>query len=328
MLQKNAVAYINSDGNGRGFLNAGGSHALEGLVDEVAKGITDPQTGVSVYERLKAYEVMNAASPALAKQAMDKTSMSIEALGSGSDFSPFLQHIGIPSLDVGFGGEDNGGEYHSIYDSYANYIRFKDPGFYYGAALSKVAGHISLRLLEADLLPFDFRFLYKKIKTYTAELETLIGTLRESTAVDNEIIRKKYAQLAADSSKPYFSPPVKQEVPYIDFSPLENAVATLGKASDHAFEIFQRNGLNENQKDSLNQLVYRAEQELLLKEGLPMRPWYKHVLYAPGFYTGYSVKTLPGIRESIEQRNFSRAETEIKRAAAAIHQLAGYLSAF
>lgn len=328
LLQKNAVAYINSDGNGRGFLNAGGSHALEGLVDEVAKGITDPQTGVSVYERLKAYEVINAASPALAKQAMDKTSMSIEALGSGSDFSPFLQHIGIPSLDVGFGGEDNGGEYHSIYDSYANYIRFKDPGFYYGAALSKVAGHISLRLLEADLLPFDFRFLYKKIKTYTAELETLIGTLRESTAVDNEIIRKKYAQLAADSSKPYFSPPVKQEVPYIDFSPLENAVATLGKASDHAFEIFQRNGLNENQKDSLNQLVYRAEQELLLKEGLPMRPWYKHVLYAPGFYTGYSVKTLPGIRESIEQRNFSRAETEIKRAAAAIHQLAGYLSAF
>jgi len=327
ILQKNTVVYINSDNSGRGFLSAGGSHALEGMVDEVAKGIMDPQTGVSIYERLKAFEVVNAPNAADAKEAMDKSTLVLEALGTGSDFSPFLQHIGVPSLDFEFAGENEGGEYHSIYDSYADYIRFKDPGFYYGAALSKVAGHASLRMLNADILPFDFRYLYKKIKTYSKELQTLINNLRESTSFNNEIIRRKYSTLAADTANPYFAPAVKQEVPYIDFSPLENAITSLGKSSDHAFEILQQSGINEKQKDSLNQLLYRAEQELLLDQGLPLRPWYKHVLYAPGFYTGYSVKTLPGIRESIEERNFNQAEAEIKRAAASVRKLAVYLSA-
>ncbi len=326
-LKQKTVVYINSDGTGRGFLEAGGSHALEGMVDEVAKNVTDPQTGVSVYERVKARMVTTAATPALAKEMMDKTSLHLDALGSGSDYSPFIQHLGINSLNLGFSGEDRSGDYHSIYDSYDNYIRFIDPGFYYCATLSKVAGHISLRMLDAEILPFDFRTLYKQIKIYTTELDTLISNLRTTTSISNEIIRKKYLILAADSSRPFFSPAAKQEVPYIDFSPLENAVVSLGKASDHVYEIMKKKGLNAKQTDSLNRQLYHAEQELLLEPGLPMRPWYKHVLYAPGFYTGYSVKTLPGIRESIEQRDFQQAETEIKRAAAAIKKLADYLAA-
>jgi N-acetylated-alpha-linked acidic dipeptidase len=325
VLQQNTVVYINSDEYGRGFLDAGGSHALEGLVDEVAKNIPDPQTGVSIYERLKAHDVVTAASPQSAREMMDKTKIHMEALGTGSDFSPFLQHLGIPVLNLGFSGEDNSGDYHSIYDSYDNFIRFIDPGFYYGATLSKMAGHVSLRMLNADKLPFDFRILYKEIKSYSLELQTMISNLRETTSINNEIIRKKYLVLAADSAKRFIPPSSKQEVPYIDFSPLENAITSLGKAADHAFEIMSNKEMNVKETDSQNRLLYRAEQELLLEKGLPLRPWYKHVLYAPGFYTGYAVKTLPGIRESIEQRNFYQAESEIKRAAFSINKLAGYL---
>jgi N-acetylated-alpha-linked acidic dipeptidase len=327
VLQQNTVVYINSDENGRGFLNAGGSHALEGMVDEVAKNVIDPQTGVSVYERLMAHKIATAASPELAKENMDKTSLHLEALGTGSDFSPFLQHLGIPSIDLGFSGEDNGGSYHSIYDSYDNFIRFIDPGFYYCASLSKMAGHVSLRMLNADVLPFDFRILHKEIKSYAEELQALISKLRETTSITNEIIRRKYLLIASDTAKPYFPAAVKQEVPFIDFSPLENAITNLGRASDHAFELLKNKELSTKQKDSLSRNFYRAEQELLLEKGLPLRPWYKHVLYAPGYYTGYSVKTLPGIRESIEQRNFEEAEAGIQQAASAINKLANHLSA-
>ena len=326
LLQNNAVVYINTDENGRGFLKAGGSHALETMVDEVAKDIPDPQTGVSLYERQKAHLVVTAASPLKAKELMDIKSLQLAALGTGSDFSPFLQHLGIPSLDFGFSGEDNSGDYHSIYDSYDNFVRFIDPGFYYEAALSKVAGHTTLRMTNADRLPFDYRILCNKIKTYTAELQKLISELRESTTISNEIIRKHYGRLAADTATAFIPSNLMQEVPFIDFSPLENANFSLTKGADHAFEMMKNNTLNPKQADSLNQKLFRAEQELLLENGLPLRPWYKHVLYAPGFYTGYSVKTLPGIRESIEQRNFHLAEIEIGLAAAAVNKLAHYLA--
>jgi len=325
LLQQNTVVYINSDENGRGFLEAGGSHALEGMVDEVAKNITDPQTGVNLFERVRAHEVVTAQSPQLAKERMDKSSIHLEALGTGSDFSPFLQHLGLPVLNLEFSGEDNNSIYHSIYDSYDYFIRFIDPGFYYGATLSKMAGHISLRMLNADVLPFDFRILYKEIRTYSAELQTMMSNLRESISVNNEIIRRKYFLLAMDTAKALLPPVQKQEIPYIDFSPLQNAIISLGRAADHSFEVMSKKGMSKTQADSLNRILYRAEQELLLEQGLPLRSWYKHALYAPGFYTGYSVKTLPGVREAIEQRNFLQAEIEIKRAAQSINKLAGYL---
>ena len=325
LLKQKAVLYINSDGNGRGFLYAGGSQALDGFVDEVAKEITDPQTKVSVYERLKAYKVAHAATPAKAKEEMDKKSLTLDALGSGSDFSPFLQHLGVPSLNIGYGGEDDGGEYHSIYDSYDNFIRFKDPGFHYAALLSKTAGRLTLRMANADLLPFDFRSLLTNIKTYSTELQTLINNLRENTSINNEVLKGNYLTLAADTAKPFFPPKPKAEVPYIDFSPLLNAIPVLEKAVGHAHEVWDRADLSKENHDVLNQLLYRAEQQLLLENGLPKRPWYKHVLYAPGLYTGYGVKTMPGIREAIEQRDFKEARLEIKRTAAALNRLAEYL---
>ncbi|HVX50726.1 MAG TPA: M28 family metallopeptidase, partial [Chitinophagaceae bacterium] len=169
-LQQKCVVYINSDGNGRGFLGAGGSHALTGMMDEVAKTVIDPQTGVSVFERGKAAEAVNAGSAAAKKGSLNKKGLELGALGSGSDFSPFLQHLGVPSLDIGYGGEDPGGEYHSIYDSYDDYSRFKDPGFHYGVALSQTAGRAALRMADADILPFNFKDLYIKVDNYVGEL--------------------------------------------------------------------------------------------------------------------------------------------------------------
>jgi len=296
-------------------------------VDEVAKEITDPQTKVSVYERLKAYKVANAPNPKKAKEEMEKKSLTLDALGSGSDFSPFLQHLGVPSLNIGYGGEDDGGEYHSIYDSWDNFIRFKDPGFHYAALLSKTAGHLTLRMANADLLPFDFRSLLTKIKTFSTELQTLISDLRESTEVNNEILKGNYLTLAADTAKPFFPPKPKAEVPFIDFSPLLNAIPVLEKAVAHAHEVWDRAELSKENHDALNKLLYRAEQQLLLENGLPQRSWYKHVLYAPGLYTGYGVKTMPGIREAIEQRDFKEAAVEIKRTADALLKLSDYLEA-
>ena len=326
LLQKNAVVYINTDNNTRGFLSAEGSHALQEMVTEVAKNIPDPQTKVSVYERAKAYDIANAGSPKQAREMMTKNSLQMGAMGSGSDYSSFLQHVGIPSLNFGFGGEADNGDYHSIYDSYDNYTRFVDPGFYYGAALSKVAGHTALRMLNADILPFDFRILFRQVKIYAAELQAVLADQRDRTTTQNEIIRKKYLVLAADSARPFFPEKVKPEVPYLDFSPLENALEAFGKASDHAFEKLSDSALTAVQKDSLNKKLYRAEQELLLEQGLPLRSWYKHAFYAPGFYTGYGVKTLPGIRESIEERNYQQAEIEIRRVSAAVNKLSLYLS--
>jgi N-acetylated-alpha-linked acidic dipeptidase len=324
-LQKKAIVYINSDASGRGFLDAGGSHALETLVDEVAKDVTDPQTKVSVYERKKAASVVNATSLKTKKDALNKNTLQLDALGSGSDFSSFLQHLAVPSLNLGFGGESNGGDYHSIYDSYDNYIRFKDPGFYYGVALSQTAGRTALRMANADVLPFDFRHLYTTVNDYTKELIDLLQQTKENTEIENQLIRSNDYTLAADPTKTFIVPKAKDEVPYLDFSPLQNALSSLQKSSDSLSKAWNKAVTINADHDALNKALYQAEQQLLTTNGLPRRGWYKHSLYAPGFYTGYGVKTLPGIREAIEQRNWKEAQDQISIDAMAINRLSNYL---
>ncbi|HTF20443.1 MAG TPA: M28 family peptidase, partial [Chryseolinea sp.] len=217
-LQQKVVAYINSDGNGRGFLYAGGSHTLEPLVSEIARDVMDPQTKVSVQERAKAAHAIQAGTTSARKKVLDKQSMSIDALGSGSDYSPFFQHLGIPSLNIGFGGEDDGGEYHSIYDSYDHYVRFKDPGFDYGVALAKTAGRATLRLVNAKILPFDFKAFYTTLDGYVNEGTTLLDNMRESTDVENRLISDNYFVYAQDPKLKYVPPVAKAAVPYLDFS--------------------------------------------------------------------------------------------------------------
>ncbi len=325
-LQKKAVVYINTDGNTRGFLSAGGSNALETFLTEVSQSVTDPQTKVSVFERRRAKDVVSAGTDSEKTEFLNRREIRLSPLGGGSDFESFLQHDGIPTLDLEFGGEGDGGEYHSIYDSYDHYKRFKDPTFEYGVALAKISGHAALRMADADVLPFDFRELYTTVDRYSTELTELLNNMRKSTLLENQLIAADVYKLSNDPTKNMLSPASKGEVPKLDFSPLKNAVDSLKKSTNALAIVWEKDLQTGNNHQQLNEHLYQAEQQLLTAEGLPHRPWFRHTLYASGFYTGYDAKTLPGIREAIEQRNWTEAQEQIGVAAKSILRLAGYLA--
>jgi N-acetylated-alpha-linked acidic dipeptidase len=314
-LQEKAVAYINTDGNGRGFLGAGGSHSLQTMVSEVAASVPDPQTGVTIRERRIARDLVNGGTD----------SFELYALGSGSDYTPFIQHAGIASLNLGFGGENAGGEYHTIYDTYTHYKRFKDPDFSYGVALAKTAGRISLRLANAEVLPLDFTPWQKTISGYLEEVMKTAETMRESTAKHNKMVSRNAYGLAADPKKSLADPKEKAAIPYLDFSPVQNALAAL-EEEVQAFSKKDVSRLPAKKQEALNAMLMKAEQKLTSEEGLPRRPWYRHQIYAPGFYTGYGVKTLPGVREAIEQQSWAEAQQQIEKLAGTLGQLQKHLS--
>ena len=322
-LQAKAVAYINSDGNGRGFLGAEGSHAFAPLITEISKTVIDPQTGVSVFERSKAARATTASTINAKKEAFDATSYPLGAMGSGSDYSSFIQHLGVPSLNIGYGGEDEGGEYHSIYDSYDMYTRFKDPSFQYGVTLAQTTGRVVLRLADADALQFDFNSLHKTVKGYISELMKNVDQLREKANVENELVNSKAYIYASDPTEKLKTPELLATVPYIDFSPVLNALTHLEKAAQYV-ETSKKQA-DANKLKAINAKIFTAEQQLLTSAGLPRRPWFKHSLYAPGFYTGYGVKTVPGVREAIEQKNWSEVNEQMSEVSKSIERLAVYL---
>ncbi len=325
-LQKKVVVYINSDDISKGYMSAGGSHALEGFVDEIGETVIDPETGVTVNERKKARQITNAATAKAKKDIMDrKTPDRIGALGSGSDYTSFLQHLGIPTLNIGYGGEGAGGEYHSIFDSYDDYRRFKDPGFLYALTLSKTVGHTVLRMADAEVLPFDFRTLSATIDRYAKELMDMTNNLRDNTAMDNQLVKSKVFALASDPSKHIAPPTAKAEVPKIDFTPLTTALEQLKKSSANLAAAWDKASASSADHKAFNEELYHAEQELLSTSGLPKREWFKHTIYAPGFYTGYGVKTIPGVREAIEQRDWEEAQKQIIIVSKAITNLAQHL---
>ena len=309
-LQQKVVAYINTDGNGRGFLGVGGSHSLQAMVGEVAGSVTDPQRGVSVKERKIAVDKVNGG----------KGEFKLYALGSGSDYTPFIQHAGIAALNLGFGGESSGGEYHTIYDTYPHYKRFKDPEFAYGIALANTAGRITLRLANADVLPFEFKQWHTTVTGYLEEIIESCSTMRESVAKHNAMVDDNVFEIAADPTKPFLKPKKKEAVPYLDFTPLQNQLAEI-KITIESISKIDASKLSIAKRNSLNKRLMLAEQVLTSEEGLPRRSWYKHQIYAPGFYTGYGVKTLPGVREAVEQKDWKEAQEQIGK-------LAGTLKAF
>jgi N-acetylated-alpha-linked acidic dipeptidase len=310
-LRRKAVVYINTDGNSRGYISGGGSHTLEPMYNEVISSVVDPNAGVSIRDRRHAKTLLDA-DRATRSRLIGNSQQRLSALGAGSDYSGFLQHLGIPSLNIGFGGEGSGGEYHSIYDSYDHFTRFKDPGFAYGILLSKTAGRLALRLANADVLPFDFASMQETVSGYTAEVKTLLDNLRVDTETENRLINDKAYEVAKDPRTPMLAPKPKEPVPYLDFSPIDNALAELKKESAQYRSLSSgASRLSPVKRRELNGVLYKAEQSLLNAGGLPRRPWYRHTVYAPGFYTGYGVKTLPGVREAVEQRNWSEAQTQI-----------------
>ncbi|MGB7068656.1 MAG: M28 family peptidase [Pyrinomonadaceae bacterium] len=308
-LRKKAAVYINTDSNGRGFLGIGGSHTLEKFINEVARGVRDPQTDITVWERTRANQIMDASTESR-KEIIQREDLRIFPLGSGSDYTPFLQHLGIASLNIGFGGEDGGGSYHSIYDSYDHYTRFGDPGHKYGIALAKVCGHATLRLANADTLPIEFGNAVETIGRYVGEVMRIADTMRSETEHDNRMISSGMWTAVQDPNDRLTTPKPKEPVPFLNFTPLQNALAML-QASSKAYLSKGKNEIPTADKNALDGILLTAERTLTRRDGLPRRDWYRHQIYAPGFYTGYGVKTLPGVREAIEQRNWKEANEQI-----------------
>ena len=323
-LAGRAVVYINSDSNSRGFLFAGGSHALEPLVNQVAGDVGDPQTGASVLERARAAAIVYGDQDAR-ERAEKGGDLPLAPLGSGSDYTPFLQHLGIASLHIGFGGEGDYGQYHSIYDSWDHYRRFMDPGFHYGVALAQVGGRLVLRLADAPVLPLRFVPLAETVAVYAEEVQRLADSTREETAAENRRIEEGVYSLAWDPEDGWTPPPLQEPVPHLNFAPLENAVERLRESAEAYDEIVaavDAAGVDEARGADLGRALLAVERSLTRPEGLPRRPWFVHYVYAPGFYTGYGVKTLPGVREAIEQREWEEAEEQIRVAGEVLHAAA------
>ncbi|MGA0586737.1 transferrin receptor-like dimerization domain-containing protein [Dyella sp. KRB-257] len=320
-LQAKAVMYVNTDTNGRGFLGAEGSHSLQHLVNQVIDGVTDPETQASVGQRLRARMQLDGAgaqarpeAKADAKLAAAGGDLPIGALGSGSDYSAFLEHLGIASLNLGFGGEDDdAGIYHSRYDSFDHYLRFGDPDFAYGVALSKVAGHIVLRAADANVLPLRFGDFSRTLDRYVGELHALVDRTRKATLAQHRLLDSHAYQLASDPTRPVQPPARDSDMPAIRLAPLDLAAKRLrqsAQAFDAAYARRAAGGFTmpAAQRHALDTQIARMEQALTRPAGLPGRPWFQHMIYAPGMLTGYGVKTVPGVREAIEGRRWAEAD--------------------
>jgi N-acetylated-alpha-linked acidic dipeptidase len=309
-LKTKAALYINSDTNGRGYLGVSGSHGLQHFASEVARDVKDPETGASVLARALAKEhVANYESGGHGNSSAD---LELGALGSGSDFTPFLQHLGVNSLDVGFEGEADYGVYHSAYDSFDHFRRFVDPTFEYGVALAEVAGRLVLRASQARLLPAREGDFAASIAGYGDELHKLADGMRVKTLELSKLLDDDAYKLATDPTKPRAAPPRAAEVPYLNFAELDNAIAKLAQSAKAFDKEYARLGAIDDAganaaQERLNAALTELEQLLTDSHGLPGREWYQHMIYAPGLHTGYGVKTLPGIREATEERRWDEA---------------------
>jgi N-acetylated-alpha-linked acidic dipeptidase len=323
-LRQHAAVYINSDGNGRGYLSMGGSHSLERFVNGVARDIQDPEKKIPVWKRDQLKAIADAKTPEDRKEVRDRADLRIDALGSGSDWTVFLDHLGIASLDLSYGEEDGGGIYHSIYDDFYWYTHFSDTDFSYGRALSQTIGTAVMRLADAELLPYDFTGLADTIHRYLDELQKLSQTKQDEAIERNKELEEGVFTAIADPRKTSVLPPVEEVPPHLNFAPLQNASDALTHSAERyqkALDKVSANGelrVSPDELRTLNQKLMQSEHQLSSPEGLPGRPWFEHLIYAPGAYTGYGVKTIPGVREAIEQKKWKEADEQIVRAANAL----------
>ena len=316
-LRAHGVAYINSDGNGRGYLNVEGSHTLEKFSNEIAREIPDPETKLTAWKRLQLREIANAKTAEQREEIRKRADLRIPALGSGSDYTAFLQHNGVASLNIGFGGEDGGGIYHSIYDDFYWYTHFSDTDFVYGRALAQTGGTAVMRLADADLLPFEFGDFADTVQTYVKELKTLAQKTQDDIHERNREIEEGVFKATNDPKRPLIPPAVETVPPHLNFAPLENAADALNRgAAEYRKALDQANAnggaaLASSSLTEVNKMLMESERKLTNSAGLPNRPWFKHQLYAPGYYTGYAVKTIPAVREAIEQKQWKQADEAI-----------------
>jgi N-acetylated-alpha-linked acidic dipeptidase len=299
-LGQKAVAYINSDSTGKGWLNASGSHTLEHFINDVMRAIPQPSSKQSVWETLQARRAQQARSDEEKREARERADLRIGALGSGSDYTAFIDHLGIASLNLGFGGDGGGGVYHSVYDSFTWYTKFSDTTFEYGRALAQAAGTAVMRLANASVLPFEFTNFAETVGGYVEEIARLQGQSKE--AIDLSALRRSVERLRRSAD---------------DYDRALRSLALAGNPfAEHLPEL-----------KSLNALLFQSERRLLSDAGLPRRDWFKHQIYAPGFYTGYGVKTLPGVREAIEQKNWDEARAQAQVVSRTLEAMAAQIEA-
>jgi N-acetylated-alpha-linked acidic dipeptidase len=326
-LQQHAAIYINTDGNGRGYLGVEGSHSLEKFVNGVARDINDPEKNISAWKRSQARRLTEG-RPEDRKDARTRPDLRIGPLGSGSDYTAFLDHLGVASLNVGFGGEDDGGIYHSIYDDFYWFTNFSDKDFVYGRALSQTVGTMVLRFANADVLPYDFSDFSDTIHKYSDELKTLLKNKQDEIRDRNQDIDSGVYSAVSDPRRPTVAPPKEEVPPFLNFAPLDNAQNVLDRSAQRyakAVKAFTSSNASAQTLQPINAKLLLAERKLINNGGLPRRSWYRHLIYAPGFYTGYGAKTLPGVREGIEEKRYQEAESEIVRVAQAIQDYAAVI---
>jgi N-acetylated-alpha-linked acidic dipeptidase len=226
--------------------------------------------------------------------------------------------MGISSLNLGFGGENPGGSYHSAYDSFEHYTRFGDPGFHYGVALAQVAGRSTLRLANADVLPYHFSTFVGHVSSYLDEVEELAESMRKDRETHNKHVANGTFELALDPMGDVSAPDAKPDIPYVSLDEARNAFVALSEAARRADAAVN----SAEPSPELNAALERVERAMTDVEGLPRRPWFRHQIYAPGYYTGYGVKTLPGVREAIEEEQWEEFEMQHARLATRFHLIA------
>jgi len=332
-LRKHAVVYINSDSNGRGYFALEGSHSLEHFINDVARDVQDPETKLSAWKREQLKEIEGAKTPEALRELRSRHDLRLEMLGGGSDHAPFINFAGVASLGIGFGGEDGGGIYHSIYDDFYWYTHFSDKDFVYGRALAQAGSTSVVRVADADLLPFQFSDFADDVKMYVREVEKFADKQREEIQETNQKLAEGMYEATADPRYSWVTPKKEEVPPHLNFAPLDNAVESLERSSaeyQKALDRVSANGgaaLASASVKDVNEMLIQCEHKLTTPEGLPGRFWYKHELYAPGVYTGYAAKAIPAVREGLEQKKWKEAEESAARVAKVLENEAQHISA-
>jgi N-acetylated-alpha-linked acidic dipeptidase len=332
-LRQHAVMYVNSDSNSRGYLEMEGSHTLEHFMNDVARDVQDPETKLSVWKRAQLRGIAEANTAEERRELLERHDMRLDMLGGGSDHAPFINFAGIASIGIGYGGEDHGGIYHSIYDDFYWYTHFSDYDFVYGRALSQTGGIAIMRMADADLLPFQFADFADDVKMYVREVEKFAGQQRDEIQERNLKIQEGLFEATSDPRETWVTPKKQEIPPHLNFAPLDNALEDLGRSSAEYQKLLDKVSANGGAAlasaalQEVNELLIQSERKLTTPEGLPGRFWYKHELYAPGAYTGYAAKAIPAVRENLEQKKWKEAEQAAARVAQVLESESALINA-
>jgi len=327
-LRKHAVTYVNSDSSSRGYLYVGGTQDLQAVVGAVAHDITDPEKHVSVFDRAHLRAIMHAKDAEEKGKLRKRKDLVLGDLGDGSDFTAFQDFAGISSLNVGYGGEDEGTQYHSIYDDFHWYTHHADQDFAYERSMAQTAGSILLRIADADLLPFDYAPQAEAIAKYESELEKLLKDKQEEITERNTEIQEGAFTATADPHKTFVPPPVESIPPYLNFAAMKNSIETLKKSAERyskalaQFRNVSDGAVSASSLETVNADLLGISRLFLNEKGLPERPWFKNQIYAPGAYTGYGAKPIAAVREYMDEKKWKEADEQIPMVADVIDHVA------